>query len=99
MRLSPQSQRIIRESVRQVFGPQARVRLFESRVDDAARGGDIDLLVELDEQVDDRERKALSLIARLQMRLGDQPIDVLVLDPQTSRRPIHEQAFRTGVAL
>jgi predicted nucleotidyltransferase len=99
MRLSPQSQRIIRESVRQVFGPQARVRLFGSRLNDAARGGDIDLLVELDEPVNDRERKALSLVARLQMRLGDQPIDVLVLDPQTSRRPIHEQALRTGVAL
>lgn len=44
-------------------------------------------------------RKALQLVARLQMRLGDQPIDVLVLDPETSRAPIHEEALRSGVRL
>lgn len=99
MRLSKQAQQIIRATVREIFGSEATVRLFGSRIDDMARGGDIDLLVELPEVTADTERKTLRLIARLQMRLGDQPIDVLVLDPSTPRQAIHEQATRTGIML
>lgn len=99
MRLTDHSRKLIRDTVQEVFGADATVSLFGSRVDDSARGGDIDLLVELGQPVVDRERKTLQLVARLQLRLGDQPIDVQVLDPATERRPIHEQALRTGVPL
>lgn len=99
IRLSSQTQRIIRDTVREVFGPGVTVRVFGSRADEKARGGDIDLLVQADEPVRQRERKVLQLVARLQIRLGDQPIDVLVLDPDTARKPAHEEAIRTGVKL
>ncbi|HFD78958.1 MAG TPA: nucleotidyltransferase domain-containing protein [Gammaproteobacteria bacterium] len=99
MRLSQQAQTIIRDTVEEIFGPDARVILFGSRTDDTARGGDIDLLVQLDSPDADRQRKALKLVARLQMRLGDQPIDVLVLDPDTRRLPVHEEALSSGVRL
>ena len=46
MRLSPVQTRLIVDCVRQQFGADARVMLFGSRLDDAARGGDVDLLVE-----------------------------------------------------
>ena len=99
MRLSSQTQTIIRETAREIFGPQAKTMVFGSRVDDTARGGDIDLIVQLEQPVQQRERKALQLVARLQMRLGMQPIDVLVVDPQTEILPVHEEAIRTGVRL
>ncbi len=99
MRLPERSRVVIRETVREIFGEDASVRLFGSRTEDQARGGDIDLLVELQNPVEDREHKVLKLIARLQIRLGDQPIDVLVIDPQTERKPIHRQALQTGVLL
>ena len=99
MRLSLQTRQIIRDTVKDVFGPNASVMLFGSRVDDTARGGDIDLLVQSEKIVFDRERKALQLVAKLQMQLGDQPIDVLVLDPQVPCLPVHEEAIRTGVRL
>lgn len=99
MRLSSQTQTIIRDTAREVFGPQAMTMVFGSRVDDTARGGDIDLIVQLEQPVQQRERKALQLVARLQMRLGMQPIDVLVVDPQTEMLPVHEEAIRTGVRL
>lgn len=99
MRLSQQTRQVIRNTVREVFGAEATVKLFGSRLDDNARGGDIDLLVDLPSVRADRERKTLQLIARLQLRLGDQPIDVLVVDPDTLQRSIHDQAFRTGVTL
>lgn len=99
MRLSQQTQQIIRDTVREIFGVDADVKLFGSRVNDDARGGDIDLLVELPSVSAEVERKTMQLIARLQMRIGDQPIDVLVLDPSTSRQSIHEQALMTGIRL
>ncbi len=99
MRLTDEQVRTIRETAREVFGPGVRVRLFGSRVDDDARGGDIDLLVESETPVEDALDKELKLVARLQRRLGDQRIDVLVVDPRTRLRPVHEEALRTGVIL
>lgn len=46
MRLSTVQARLIVQCVRQQFGADASVMLFGSRLDDAARGGDVDLLVE-----------------------------------------------------
>lgn len=99
MRLTPETRQVIKESVQDVFGPNATVRLFGSRTDDEARGGDIDLLVECSEPVTDSLRKSLTLTARLQSRLGDQRIDVIVTDPQTKPQSVHDVARRTGVPL
>ena len=99
MRLSQQTQQIIRDTVREVFGIEAHVKVFGSRINDDARGGDIDLLVELPSVTADIERKTLQLTARLQLRIGDQPIDVLVIDPATRQQSIHEQASMTGISL
>ena len=51
MRLTPAERTAIRETVLAVAGTGSRVRLFGSRIDNNARGGDIDLLVELDRDV------------------------------------------------
>jgi len=99
MRLSQQTQQIIRDTVREVFGVEAKVKLFGSRLNDNARGGDIDLLVELPSVTAEIERKTMQLTARLQLRIGDQPIDVLVIDPSTPQQSIHRQASLTGISL
>ena len=99
MRLSQQTQQIIRDTVREIFGVEAKVKLFGSRINDDARGGDIDLLVELPAITAEIERKTMQLTARLQIRIGDQPIDVLVVDPSTPMQSIHEQASITGIRL
>ena len=99
MRLTSETCRVIKEIVLDVFGLNAAVRVFGSRTNDESRGGDIDLLVECSEPVKDRLRKTLALTARLQIRLGDQRIDVVVADPQTKPQSVHEVARRTGVPL
>jgi predicted nucleotidyltransferase len=99
MRITPTTHAIIRQTTTEVFGAEAKVSLFGSRIDDASKGGDIDLLVELPAPQEDARRRCLTFVARLQQRLGDQPIDVLVLDPQTPRLPIHDVALATGVPL
>ncbi len=99
MRLSSETQKIIRETAHEIFGEHATVLLFGSRVDDAVRGGDIDLLVQVDKANPENQQKALRLVARLQIRLGDQPIDVLVIDPETVQQPVHKAALRMGVKI
>lgn len=99
MRLSPTQIDAIRRVVGEAFGERARVRLFGSRVDDHQRGGDIDLLVEVDQPLANRAAAAARLTAQLQRALGDQRIDVLLVDPETQPLPIHAVARREGVAL
>jgi predicted nucleotidyltransferase len=99
MRLSEEARGIIRSTTREVFGEEAQVRLFGSRTDDSKRGGDIDLLVELPSPQPDTRKKSLTLVAKLQMRLGDQPIDVLVIDPQSPSDAICRVAKATGETL
>ena len=99
MRISSQTRSTIRRTAEEIFGDHASVRLFGSRVDDHAKGGDIDLLIQSDEPVENARSKSLQLVARLQMRLGDQPIDALVIDPETPLQSIHKVALSTGVEL
>jgi len=99
MRLSRAQQDTIKQTVAEVFGAEATVRLFGSRLDDRALGGDIDLMIECPAVVDNKALKAARLVARLQLRIGDQPIDVLVLDPATAVNPVYQHAHQTGAIL
>lgn len=51
MRLNETVREIIKSEVDSQLGPDAVVRLFGSRVDDTRRGGDIDLLIELNSRL------------------------------------------------
>ena len=53
MRLTDDQVRIIKARGAECFGPNTKIWLFGSRVDDDARGGDIDLYVELSEPIED----------------------------------------------
>lgn len=99
MRLTDYQAQSIHETAEQMFGANARVYLFGSRVDDTQRGGDIDLLVEVDHVIENRPSAAARFAAKLQRRLGDRRIDVLIVDPQSERQPIHTIARNTGIAL
>ncbi|MDE2147331.1 MAG: nucleotidyltransferase domain-containing protein [Burkholderiales bacterium] len=99
MRLSSAERLSIRSVVQAVAGPSARVRLFGSRLDDRLRGGDIDLLVELDQPVDRPVLLGADLGARLQQALGDRRIDVVLVAPNVAEQPIHRVARATGVEL
>ncbi|TCT20213.1 hypothetical protein EDC35_106140 [Thiobaca trueperi] len=99
MRITPAQSKIIHETVAAMFGPGACVRLFGSRLDEAARGGDIDLFVETNQRIANRAAMASRLAAQLQITLGDQRIDVILVDPETRPQPIHAQVRHHGVPL
>lgn len=89
MRLSNQQIASIKRAVRQHCGENAEVRLFGSRVDDNARGGDIDLYIKADLPDGGAAIAAeTALWADLQASLGEQHIDVLVDYPTLTRRPL-----------
>lgn len=79
MRLSGLERRALEHALRDIGYP---VGIFGSRIDDAARGGDIDLIVFARGLAAD-ERLRLSLRIAVAFRsLCDEKIDVHVLDPQ-----------------
>lgn len=99
MRLTDQQRSRIRLAAARSLGEQAKVWLFGSRVDDAARGGDIDLYVELDGEPADILERQLRFYASLQRELGEQRIDVVVHRRGTPLRPIDHEARAHGIRL
>ncbi len=74
MRLSKAEIQAIREVVRR-HDPDARIRLFGSRLNDQLRGGDIDLLILSGKLI---YRDKLKIRYQLKDRLGDRKIDLIV---------------------
>ncbi|KAF0115282.1 MAG: hypothetical protein FD149_1643 [Rhodospirillaceae bacterium] len=99
MRLTEEQIAQIRQTVCEEAGSQSRVWLFGSRVDDTARGGDVDLLVEQDTDID----QPVSLMARLTVRIsramGGRKVDIVLSAPNLREMPIHASARREGIRL
>ena len=94
MRLTPAQIDIIKTTAQTVLGDGARVTLFGSRVDDQAKGGDVDLYVETPEL-------ALMKKIRCKVQLQDQldmPVD-LIVKPSGDRSPIALIAKQEGIRL
>ena len=97
MRLTPQQIQIIRALARQVAGE--RVPCFGSRFADAARGGDLDLMIESDDPVASPALLAAGLSGKVSRTLQGRRGDVLISAPNLRRLPIHDVAFREGALI
>jgi hypothetical protein len=71
--------------------------LFGSRLDDRARGGDIDLFIPGQWEARDAVARRLRFCAELTRQLGERKIDVLLEGVAAS--PIQERARREGQPL
>lgn len=99
MRLTSEQRETILRVVAEIAGRQARTRLFGSRVDDSKRGGDIDILIELDEPVENSVVLAGRLAVALERQLDGRHVDVILLAPNLTLQPIHRVAREYGVLL
>lgn len=99
MRLSATQAESIRQLVRQGWGESCRVRVFGSRLDDAGRGGDLDLLLEFPDPVENPALIAAQVAARASRVMMGRKVDVLLSAPNLASLPIHEIAYREGVLL
>lgn len=101
MRLTSNEINIIKECFQAQFGEKDHLWLFGSRADDNARGGDIDLYIETEsETLKEAFNKKFEFILSLNMRLGEQKIDI-VLNVLTLKNdlPIYQIAKETGIQL
>lgn len=99
MRLTDYQIQAILRLARQVAGNQARVRVFGSRLDDTANGGDIDLMLELPNPVDNPALMAARMSAQVSRAMQGRKVDVLLSAPNLMRLPIHDIAFKEGQLL
>ena len=95
MRLTPTQHQQILQATRLNFGANANVWLFGSRVDDARRGGDVDLYVETDQ--------ASTLLSALRCKIElednlDLHVD-LVVKEEGKNKPIYQIAKEQDIQL
>ncbi|MDP2832594.1 MAG: nucleotidyltransferase domain-containing protein [Pseudomonadota bacterium] len=96
MRLKPEQTQFIKSTIARHFGEGARVWLFGSRVNEAKRGGDVDLYVQPEDAADCFHRRIRCLGALVEGL--PYPVD-LVVDDGTRELPIYRIAQLEGVRL
>lgn len=98
MRLSSADVSAIKTAAAAAFGDTAVVRLFGSRLDDDARGGDIDLHVETDPPLD--EWRARGIFEDVLFRsIEPQKVDLILSKRGSTPRGFERIAYRDGVVL
>lgn len=75
------------------------MRVFGSRLDDTAHGGDVDLMLELPEPVDNPALMAAQMSALVSRAMHGRKVDVLLSAPNLMRLPIHDIALKEGQLL
>lgn len=99
MRLTDHQVKAITQLAHEIAGERARVRVFGSRLDDDARGGDLDLMLELSEPAANPALLAARFSARVTRLIQGRKVDVLLAAPNLKRLPIHDMAFKEGKVL
>ncbi len=99
MRLSQAERKAIKKAVENNFGPEAKIFLFGSRIDDSKRGGDIDLYIETCLWGKELIRAKLMAMVDIQRSIGDRKIDIVTYQPEVSGNipAIVKKARDTGV--
>jgi predicted nucleotidyltransferase len=96
MRLTDNQTQAIRQLALQVAGSHSRVRVFGSRLDDTAHGGDLDIMLELPEPVNNPALMAAQMSALVSRVMHGRKVDVLLSAPNLMHLPIHDVAFKEG---
>jgi len=97
MRLTPTQIDAIHSTTQAVLGEGAKVTLFGSRVDDLARGGDVDLMIEVSQALAEPALMSARIASRLSRAFEGRHVDVLLKAPNLQEQAIHRVAEKTGV--
>ena len=96
MRLTDFEKDAIKKSFHKVFN-EGKIYLFGSRVDDALKGGDIDLYLCPKESNGDMHKKKIRFLVELDLTIGEQKIDVIIA--RDKNRLIEKEALNNGIEL
>lgn len=98
MRISPHEIAAIKAATARAFGPNAVVRLFGSRVDDERRGGNIDLLVEVEPDVATTHNES-RFCDYLFASIDEQKVDLVIVPPRLDAGSFARLVARDAVTL
>ena len=99
MRLSDDHIQNIKSTAQALLGDGVRVVLFGSRVDDHAKGGDVDLLIEVQQPLAEPALMSARIASRISRAMHGRKVDVLLKAPNLKEQAIHQIAARQGVVL
>ncbi len=96
MRLKTEQITTIVETVQAVTLQASKIRLFGSRLDDSAKGGDVDLLIETPTLLGLLQKAQLKNLLESRLNL---PVDLLVVEQGKNLSPFQKMAFEKSVLL
>lgn len=99
MRLTPAQIDTIKSTAQAVLGEGAQVTLFGSRVDDTLKGGDVDLMVAVEQAVAEPALMASRVASLIERAMDGRKVDVVLKAPNLMEQPIHRIAEQEGVRL
>ena len=100
MRIDEYTRQIIRNAVHRHLGTEASVRLFGSRANDEARGGDIDLYIEAPAPpASERWEIAGHILQDILRKTGDRKIDIIIRLPGDRAALVDQEAKSRGILL
>jgi predicted nucleotidyltransferase len=99
MRLTPAQIDTIKSTTQAMLGEGALVTLFGSRVDDQAKGGDVDLMIEVHQNLQEPALIAARIASQISRAMHGRKVDVLLKAPNLLEQPIHRFAQQQGVVL
>ena len=99
IRLTPAQIDTIKSTAQDVLGQGVQVTLFGSRVHDDQKGGDVDLMVEVLQAVQEPALMAARLASRVSRSMHWRKVDVLLKAPNLLEQSIHRIATQEGVRL
>lgn len=99
MRLTPSQIDYIRVTAHQLLGENVRVTLFGSRVKDDIKGGDVDLLVQVNERADNPALMSTRMASRVSRTMNGRRVEVVLKASNLLQQPIHSITRQTGILL
>ena len=94
MRLTSEQVDTIKSTAQAVLGADVQVTLFGSRVHDEQKGGDVDLMLEVQQAIAEPALMSARVAARVSRCMQGRKVDVLLKAPNLQEQAIHRIASR-----
>ena len=99
IRLTEEEINAIKETTTEIFGKNVKLWIFGSRVNPELKGGDIDIYIEIpDYKETDVFKKKIKFLIKLEERIGEQKIDLIVA-PYNCKEFYCIEAKNTGIRI
>ncbi|MGC8649993.1 MAG: nucleotidyltransferase domain-containing protein [Hydrogenobaculum sp.] len=99
IRLEKEEIEAIKEVALEVFGSDIMAWIFGSRTDLNKKGGDIDIYIEIkDFDIEKVVKKKIEFLVRLENKIGEQKVDVVV-SPYGCQERHCQEAKNTGIRI